>query len=227
MSTRPGGARAPDRWSSPRGAAAGRRQRRDGLTDSKLLTAAARDGVRPIVALRGSAVVVIPPVEVDRRGCTRECQGMRRAVAGSGHAAGLHSHRRVPGRGSAVPRLAVWKGDQVAACVAAASVIAKVTRDRMMVELHASYRSTASTRTRATAPRSTMRRWRRTARAPTSLLVRQRPRRGGRRVRAGRQCRRTTASGQQLSDDSCRATAQGDGGQSGRGRTGLGRGMRQ
>jgi ribonuclease HII len=34
-----------------------------------------------------------------------------------------------------VPGLAVWKGDQVAACVAAASVVAKVTRDRIMVEL--------------------------------------------------------------------------------------------
>jgi ribonuclease HII len=30
----------------------------------------------------------------------------------------------------------VWKGDRVAACVAAASVLAKVTRDRMMLELH-------------------------------------------------------------------------------------------
>ena len=29
------------------------------------------------------------------------------------------------------------KGDQVAACVAAASVLAKVTRDRIMVDLHA------------------------------------------------------------------------------------------
>jgi ribonuclease HII len=29
----------------------------------------------------------------------------------------------------------VWKGDRVAACVAAASVLAKVTRDRLMVEL--------------------------------------------------------------------------------------------
>ena len=37
---------------------------------------------------------------------------------------------------SRVPGLAVWKGDQVAACVAAASVLAKVTRDRIMVELH-------------------------------------------------------------------------------------------
>ncbi len=40
---------------------------------------------------------------------------------------------RVDGLG--VPGLAVWKGDQVAACVAAASVLAKVTRDRIMVEL--------------------------------------------------------------------------------------------
>ena len=32
--------------------------------------------------------------------------------------------------------LAVWKGDRVAACVAAASVLAKVTRDRIMLDLH-------------------------------------------------------------------------------------------
>ena len=37
--------------------------------------------------------------------------------------------------GLGVPGLAVWKGDQVAACVAAASVLAKVTRDRIMVDL--------------------------------------------------------------------------------------------
>ena len=33
----------------------------------------------------------------------------------------------------------MWKGDQVAACVAAASVIAKVTRDAMMCELDKDY----------------------------------------------------------------------------------------
>jgi ribonuclease HII len=37
--------------------------------------------------------------------------------------------------GLEVPGLAVWKGDRVAACIAAASVIAKVTRDRIMTEL--------------------------------------------------------------------------------------------
>ena len=33
----------------------------------------------------------------------------------------------------------MWKGDQVAACVAAASIVAKVTRDRIMSGLHAQY----------------------------------------------------------------------------------------
>jgi ribonuclease HII len=41
-----------------------------------------------------------------------------------------------PIAGLGAPGLAVWKGDQVAACIAAASVIAKVTRDRMMVAMH-------------------------------------------------------------------------------------------
>jgi ribonuclease HII len=41
-----------------------------------------------------------------------------------------------PVPGLDVPGLAVWKGDRVAACIAAASVVAKVTRDRLMVALH-------------------------------------------------------------------------------------------
>jgi ribonuclease HII len=40
-----------------------------------------------------------------------------------------------PVDGLGCPGLAVWKGDQVAACVAAAGVLAKVTRDRLMREL--------------------------------------------------------------------------------------------
>ena len=41
--------------------------------------------------------------------------------------------------GLGVPGLAIWKGDRVAACVAAASIIAKVTRDRIMGELDERY----------------------------------------------------------------------------------------
>ena len=44
-----------------------------------------------------------------------------------------------PVRGLGVPGLAVWKGDRVTASVAAASVVAKVSRDRMMRDLHERY----------------------------------------------------------------------------------------
>jgi ribonuclease HII len=41
--------------------------------------------------------------------------------------------------GLAIPNVAVWKGDQVVTCISAASIIAKVTRDRIMRELDAQY----------------------------------------------------------------------------------------
>ena len=41
--------------------------------------------------------------------------------------------------GLAMPNLGVWKGDQVCGCVAAAGVLAKVTRDRIMRELDAQW----------------------------------------------------------------------------------------
>jgi ribonuclease HII len=41
--------------------------------------------------------------------------------------------------GLAVPNLAVWKGDQVVTAISAASIIAKVTRDRIMREMDAIY----------------------------------------------------------------------------------------
>ena len=41
-----------------------------------------------------------------------------------------------PVAGLPAPGLAVWKGDRVSASIAAASVVAKVTRDRIMVGLH-------------------------------------------------------------------------------------------
>ena len=38
-----------------------------------------------------------------------------------------------------MPATAVWKGDAAIACIAAASVLAKVTRDAIMTELHESW----------------------------------------------------------------------------------------
>jgi ribonuclease HII len=85
-------------------------------------------------------VVFIPSVEVDRRGVhAANIEGMRRAVAGLSVRPGyvLSDGFRVPGL--AVPSLPVVGGDAAAACIAAASVLAKVSRDRLMVKMEAEH----------------------------------------------------------------------------------------
>jgi ribonuclease HII len=117
-------------------------KRLDGLTDSKLLTAAAREEYYALIKRRAQdfAVVVIPPEEVDRRGVhVANVEGMRRAAAGLGTQPGYILTDGFAVRGFGTPALAVPKGDRVAACVAAASVLAKVTRDRIMVALDAEF----------------------------------------------------------------------------------------
>ena len=113
-----------------------------GLADSKLLTPLARERVYGEVVARAQAyaVVVIPADEVDARGL-QVCNlaGMRRALAAL---TPMPDYVLTDGFGVAglgAPGLAVWKGDRVAACIAAASVLAKVTRDRIMVELDEKY----------------------------------------------------------------------------------------
>jgi ribonuclease HII len=120
----------------------GRRGEIDGLADSKLLTPATRERVYAQVVARASgyAVVVVPPAEVDRRGLhVSNLAAIRRALAGLPLRPDYILTDGFPVDGLEVPGLAVWKGDQVAACMAAASVIAKVTRDRIMVELAGDY----------------------------------------------------------------------------------------
>ncbi|RGA01108.1 ribonuclease HII [Microbispora triticiradicis] len=107
----------------------------DGLADSKLLTEAVRERLheRIMATARAVSVVVIPPGEIDERGLHKcNVSGMRRAVAGLGLVPGYVLVDGFPVAGLPAPSLAVWKGDQVAACVAAASIVAKVTRDRLM-----------------------------------------------------------------------------------------------
>jgi len=110
-----------------------------GLTDSKLLTAARREHYHDLILTRAlaSSVVVITPEEVDELGVhVANIEGMRRAVAGLAVHPGyvLTDGFRVPGL--TAPNLAVIGGDRAVACVAAASVLAKVTRDHIMGELH-------------------------------------------------------------------------------------------
>ena len=115
-------------------------RRFEGLTDSKLLTAAERERLFGLIAGRAVswATVIIPPEEIDALGIhVANLEGMRRSVAQLSLHPGyvLTDGFRVPGLGTR--SIAVVKGDLVAACVAAASVLAKVTRDRIMSELHA------------------------------------------------------------------------------------------
>jgi ribonuclease HII len=117
----------------------GKRGEVPGLADSKLLTALARERVYAEVVRRAVSfsAVVISPQEVDRIGLhVANVQGMRRALAQLTVSPAYALTDGFPVPGLAVPGLAVWKGDRVAACIAAASVVAKVTRDRLMVALH-------------------------------------------------------------------------------------------
>jgi ribonuclease HII len=114
------------------------------LNDSKLMTPAARDeAYEQIVKEAAWAVAVIPAADVDRMGVQEaNYEALRRAVAGLGIRAAfvLFDGFRVPNAG--VPSHAVVKGDRLAACISAASVIAKVTRDRIMTgldETHPNY----------------------------------------------------------------------------------------
>ncbi len=117
----------------------GRRGEIDGLTDSKLLTPATRERIYADVVERALAycVIVVPATEVDARGLhVCNLAAMRRALASLTVRPDYVLTDGFGVDGLDAPGLAVWKGDQVAACVAAASVLAKVTRDRIMVELH-------------------------------------------------------------------------------------------
>ena len=117
----------------------GKRGQVPGLADSKLLTPLAREKVYAQVVRRAVSwtAVVIPPGEVDRLGLhVCNVMGMRRALAQLTVTPSYVLTDGFPVPGLEVPALAVWKGDRVAACIAAASVVAKVTRDRLMVALH-------------------------------------------------------------------------------------------
>lgn len=108
------------------------------LADSKLLTSGARRDISRAIRRYawGTRVVVVEPPEVDRHGVhAADLAAMRRAAAGLRPEPDyvLTDGFEVPGLPT--PGLGVWKGDRVAACVAAASVLAKHTRDEMMARL--------------------------------------------------------------------------------------------
>ena len=108
------------------------------VRDSKEIAENKRDAVFDLIhqVAASVSIVIVPASEVDSRGVhAANLDGMRRAVQGLSvePAYVLTDGYAIEGLG--VPNLAVWKGDQVVVSISAASVIAKVTRDRIMREM--------------------------------------------------------------------------------------------
>ena len=115
----------------------------NGLDDSKQLTTERREQLYARIVDRALAwsVVLIDSEEIDRINIYQATMlGMRRAVEGVAHVAG---HARIDGnrvpKGLPCPAEAVIGGDTLDRAIMAASILAKVTRDRLMHQLHVQY----------------------------------------------------------------------------------------
>lgn len=115
----------------------------NGLDDSKALSARRREALYPRIVERALAwkIVFIEPAEIDRRNIFQATlHGMREALLGVAHMADcarIDGNRLPPDL--PCPAEAWIGGDARDRTIMAASILAKVARDRVMQELHASY----------------------------------------------------------------------------------------
>lgn len=112
-----------------------------GLNDSKQLTPAKREALASRIAQEAVAIGLyhVSPERIDTIGMA---SSLREAVAGAVADTGLDPDCVLMDGNplGAVPNERdVVHGDATVACIAAASIVAKVTRDEMMVELDAEY----------------------------------------------------------------------------------------
>lgn len=114
-----------------------------GLRDSKQLKASEREALRSeiLAKARAYAIIEISHSEVDRRNIFQATmEGMRRAVAAlsATPTSALIDGNKVPA-GLLCKARAIVKGDQLEACISAASILAKTTRDALMLEFAKKY----------------------------------------------------------------------------------------
>lgn len=112
------------------------------IKDSKELTAKVREKLYDVIISNALAyaIIEIGVDEIDSLGLHKcNIEGMRRAVNALQITPEyvLTDGYAIPGL--TTPNLAVWKGDQVAISISAASILAKVYRDRIMIELDSEY----------------------------------------------------------------------------------------
>jgi len=108
------------------------------VTDSKKLSPKLRETLFDTIIENSVAysIIEISAVEIDEIGLQRSnIEGMRRAITALDSKPEYVLTDGYPIPGIETPNLAVWKGDQVALSISAASILAKVHRDRIMTEL--------------------------------------------------------------------------------------------
>ena len=112
------------------------------IRDSKELSEKEREELFDVITRTSLSysIIEISPEEIDQLGLHKSnLEGMRRAVAALTASPDFVLTDGYAIDGLSAPTLAVWKGDQVCLSIGAASILAKVYRDRVMVEMDRLY----------------------------------------------------------------------------------------
>ena len=108
------------------------------VRESKELSEATREELFDVVIDNSLAysIIEVSVDEIDTIGLHKcNIEGMRRAINALEVTPDYVLTDGYPIPGLTTPNLAVWKGDQVAISISAASILAKVYRDRIMIKL--------------------------------------------------------------------------------------------
>ena len=109
----------------------------EGLNDSKKLTEKKREALYPEIIEKALdyCIIHVSPQEIDKINILQaRMEGFRRAILGLKKVEyAIIDGNKIP-EGLAVDIDYLVKGDEKLACISAASILAKVTRDRLMIE---------------------------------------------------------------------------------------------
>ena len=113
-----------------------------GVDDSKKLSEKRREALYPLLmeAAEYARTCFLPPSVIDEVNILNATyEAMREAISKLSRVPQLLLNDAVTIPGVEIPQLPIIKGDAKSASIAAASIVAKVTRDRLMVEMDKVY----------------------------------------------------------------------------------------